>query len=325
MSDQNSSMAGINIDKHKLSRASLWHQLANKLQKNWKSVIIFIPFFWLLLFFLVPFFIVLKISLSEATIASPPYLPMISWLDEGIMQVKIVFDNFAYLLEDDLYIYTYYNSIRIAGISTFICLLLGYPIAYAIVRAPQSTKNILLLMIILPFWTSFLLRVYAWMGLLADQGSINDLLIYLGIIDDYIPMLYTEFAVFVGIVYTYLPFMILPLYANMEKLDFILLEAASDLGARPIITFLTVTLPLTIPGIIAGSLLVFIPATGEYVIPDLLGGGNVLMIGRVLYSEFTANFDWPVASAVAIALLLVLVLPMMLYQRIQAQVVEAKQ
>jgi putrescine transport system permease protein len=250
---------------------------------------------------------------------------MISWLDEGIMQVKIVFDNFAYLLEDDLYIFTYYNSIRIAGISTFICLLLGYPIAYAIVRAPQTTKNILLLMIILPFWTSFLLRVYAWMGLLADQGTINDLLIYLGIIDDFIPLLYTEFAVFVGIVYTYLPFMILPLYANMEKLDFTLLEAASDLGAKPAITFITVTLPLTIPGIIAGSLLVFIPATGEYVIPDLLGGGNVLMIGRVLYSEFTANFDWPVASAVAIALLLVLVLPMMLYQRIQAQVVEAKQ
>lgn len=325
MSNQNSSMAGIKTDDHELPHSSLWHQLSNKLQKNWKRVIIFIPFFWLLLFFLAPFFIVLKISLSEATIASPPYLPMISWLDEGIMQVKIVFDNFAYLWEDDLYVYTYYNSIRIAGISTFICLLLGYPIAYAIVRAPQTTKNILLLMIILPFWTSFLLRVYAWMGLLADQGTINDLLIYLGIIDDYIPLLYTEFAVFVGIVYTYLPFMILPLYANMEKLDLTLLEAASDLGAKPAMTFITVTLPLTIPGIIAGSLLVFIPATGEYVIPDLLGGGNVLMIGRVLYSEFTANFDWPVASAVAIALLLVLVLPMMLYQRIQAQEVEAKQ
>jgi putrescine transport system permease protein len=202
---------------------------------------------------------------------------------------------------------------------------LGYPIAYAIVRAPQTTKNILLLMIILPFWTSFLLRVYAWMGLLADQGTINDLLIYLGIIDDPLALLYTEFAVFVGIVYTYLPFMILPLYANMEKLDLTLLEAASDLGAKPAMTFITVTLPLTIPGIIAGSLLVFIPATGEYVIPDLLGGGNVLMIGRVLYSEFSSNFDWPVASAVAIALLLVLVLPMMLYQRIQAQEVEVKQ
>jgi putrescine transport system permease protein len=303
MSNRNNSMAGIPTDNHELSRASLWHQLGHKLQKNWKSVVIFIPFFWLLLFFLAPFFIVLKISLSEATIASPPYLPMISWLDEGIMQVKIVFDNFAYLWEDDLYIHTYVNSVRIAGISTFICLL----------------------MIILPFWTSFLLRVYAWMGLLADQGSINDLLIYLGIIDEPIRLLYTQFAVYVGIIYTYLPFMILPLYANMEKLDLTLLEAASDLGARPITTFLTVTLPLTIPGIVAGSLLVFIPATGEYVIPDLLGGGNVLMIGRVLYNEFAANFDWPVASAVAIALLLVLVLPMMLYQRIQAQEVEVKQ
>jgi putrescine transport system permease protein len=325
MSNHNSSMASIKTDSHELSRASFWHRLSLKFQKNWKSVIIFIPFFWLLLFFLAPFFIVLKISLSEATIASPPYLPMVSWLDEGIMQVKIVFDNFAYLWEDDLYVNTYINSIRIAGISTIICLLLGYPIAYAIVRAPQTTKNILLLMIILPFWTSFLLRVYAWMGLLADQGTINDLLIYLGIIDDPLALLYTEFAVFVGIVYTYLPFMILPLYANMEKLDLTLLEAASDLGAKPTMTFITVTLPLTIPGIIAGSLLVFIPATGEYVIPDLLGGGNVLMIGRVLYSEFSSNFDWPVASAVAIALLLVLVLPMMLYQRIQAQEVEVKQ
>jgi len=325
MSQQNNSMAGFNTNSYKLPNTSLWRKLNHKLQKNWKSAVIFIPFFWLLLFFLAPFFIVLKISLSEATIASPPYLPMVSWLDEGIMQIKIVIDNFAYLWEDDLYVDTYINSVRIAGVSTFICLLLGYPIAYAIVRAPQTTKNILLLLIILPFWTSFLLRVYAWIGLLSDQGSINDLLLYIGIIDEPIRLLYTQFAVYIGIVYTYLPFMILPLYANMEKLDLTLLEAASDLGSKPFTTFLTVTLPLTIPGIIAGSLLVFIPATGEYVIPDLLGGGNVLMIGRVLYNEFAANFDWPVASAVAIALLLVLVLPMMLYQRIQAQEVEAKQ
>lgn len=324
MSTQNNSMGAIAADNKELSHNSFLNRLSNALQRNWKTVVIFIPFFWLLLFFLAPFFIVLKISLSEATIASPPYLPMVSWLDEGIVQVKIVFDNFAYLWEDDLYIDTYINSVRIAGLSTFICLLIGYPIAYAIVRAPQTTKNILLLMIILPFWTSFLLRVYAWMGLLADQGTINDLLIYLGIIDEPIRLLYTQFAVYIGIVYTYLPFMILPLYANMEKLDLTLLEAASDLGAKPFTTFLTVTLPLTIPGIIAGSLLVFIPATGEYVIPDLLGGGNVLMIGRVLYSEFASNFDWPVASAVAIALLLVLVLPMMLYQRIQAQEVESQ-
>ena len=323
MSTQSNSLGLNNAENNELSRTGFLNRLLNGLQRNWKTVVIFIPFFWLLLFFLAPFFIVLKISLSEATIASPPYLPMVSWLDQGIVQVKIVFDNFTYLWDDDLYVDTYINSIRIAGLSTIICLFVGYPIAYAIVRAPQTTKNILLLMIILPFWTSFLLRVYAWMGLLADQGTINDLLIYLGLIDEPIRLLYTQFAVYVGIVYTYLPFMILPLYANMEKLDLTLLEAASDLGAKPFTTFLTVTLPLTIPGIIAGSLLVFIPATGEFVIPDLLGGGNVLMIGKVLYSEFSANFDWPVASAVAIALLLVLVLPMMLYQRIQAQEVEA--
>jgi putrescine transport system permease protein len=223
------------------------------------------------------------------------------------------------LFRSDLYVNTYLNSLKISSISTILCLLIGYPMAYAIVRSSHTTKHILLMLIILPFWTSFLLRVYAWMGLLADQGTINGLLMALGIIDEPLRMLYTEFAVYVGIVYTYVPFMILPLYANMEKLDWTLLEAAADLGARPATTFLTVTLPMTLPGVIAGSLLVFIPATGEFVIPDLLGGGNVLMIGRILYNEFNANVDWPVASAVAIALLLALVLPMMLYQHIQGK------
>ena len=191
--------------------------------------------------------------------------------------------------------------------------------AYGITRSSPTTKNVLLMLIILPFWTSFLLRVYAWMGLLADQGTINSLLIWLGVIDEPMRMLYSELAVYIGIVYSYLPFMILPLYANMEKLNMSLNEAAADLGAKPTIAFLTVTLPLTVPGIIAGSLLVFIPATGEFVIPDLLGGGNVLMIGRILSDEFNSNSDWPIASAVAIVLLIVLVLPMMLYQRIQAR------
>ena len=209
-----------------------------------------------------------------------------------------------------------------AACATVLCLALGFPMAYGIARSRRKTRGLLLLLIVLPFWISFLLRVYAWMGLLADQGTINGLLISLGIIDEPMRMLYTEFAVYVGIIYTYVPFMILPLYANMEKLDWTLLEAAADLGARPATTFLTVTLPMTMPGIIAGSLLVFIPATGEYVIPDLLGGGNVLMIGRVLYNEFNANVDWPVASAVAIALLLLLVLPMMLYQHIQGKETE---
>ncbi|MCZ6722634.1 MAG: ABC transporter permease subunit [Gammaproteobacteria bacterium] len=301
------------------SISSLTKRLLHSMQHNWKSVVVFVPYFWLLLFFLAPFLIVLKISLAEATIASPPFLPMIEWVDEGIIQVKLVFDNFTYLWEDDLYLNTYLNSIKISSISTVFCLLIGYPMAYAIVSASSSYKNILLMLIILPFWTSFLLRVYAWMGLLADQGTINNLLIFLGIIDEPMRLLYTPFAVYVGIVYTYLPFMILPLYANMEKLDITLREAAADLGAKPATTFLTVTLPLTIPGIIAGSLLVFIPATGEFVIPSLLGGGNVLMIGHLLYSEFAANVDWPVASAVAIALVILLVLPMMLYQHTQAK------
>jgi len=301
---------------------SLSDRLSLLLQRNWRSLILFIPFFWLLLFFLAPFFIVLKISFAGAVIASPPFTSMIEWVDEGVMNIRVVTDNYAYLWEDDLYVNTYLNSLKISSISTILCLLIGYPMAYAIVRSSHTTKHILLMLIILPFWTSFLLRVYAWMGLLADQGTINGLLMSLGIIDEPLRMLYTEFAVYVGIVYTYVPFMILPLYANMEKLDWTLLEAAADLGARPATTFLTVTLPMTLPGIIAGSLLVFIPATGEYVIPDLLGGGNVLMIGRVLYNEFNANVDWPVASAVAIALLLLLVLPMMLYQHIQGKETE---
>ena len=311
------------IDNHSVDSASpLKKRLLRSLQNNWKSVVVFIPYFWLLLFFLAPFFIVLKISLAEPAIASPPYQPMTLWVDDGIVQIKLVFENFVYLWEDDLYFNTYINSIKISSISTLLCLLIGYPMAYAIVRASHTYKHILLMLIILPFWTSFLLRVYAWMGLLADQGTINNVLIFFGIIDDPVRLLYTPFAVYVGIVYTYLPFMILPLYANMEKLDGALREAAADLGARPAATFLTVTLPLTIPGIVAGSLLVFIPATGEFVIPDLLGGGNVLMIGRLLYNEFTANHDWPVASAVAIVLLIVLVLPMMLYQYVQGKEVE---
>jgi putrescine transport system permease protein len=299
--------------------SGLLHRLNHLFQHHWRTIVLIIPFFWLLLFFLAPFFLVLKISFAEAVIAIPPFTPMIEWVDEGIMHIRIVIDNFAYLWEDDLYVNTYLNSVKVSSISTIFCLVIGYPMAYAIVRSNHTVKHILLMLIILPFWTSFLLRVYAWMGLLADQGTINGLLISLGIIDEPIRMLYTDFAVYVGIVYTYLPFMILPLYANMEKLDWTLLEAAADLGAKPITTFFTVTLPLTLPGIVAGGLLVFIPATGEYVIPDLLGGGNVLMIGRVLYNEFTANSDWPVASAVAIALLLVLVLPMMLYQHIQGK------
>ncbi len=290
-----------------------------KLQSSWRTIVIAIPFIWLLIFFLTPFFIVAKISLAELAIASPPFTKMIEWTEGGIMTIRIIFDNFTYIFDDPLYSRTYINSLKISVLSTILCLLLGYPIAYGIVRSGPVAKKLLLFAIILPFWTSFLLRVYAWMGLLADKGTINNLLISIGFIDEPIRMLYTEFAVFVGIVYTYLPFMILPLYANMERLDVSLNEAAADLGAGPVTTFFRVTLPLTIPGIIAGSLLVFIPATGEYVIPDLLGGGNVQMIGRLLFNEFSRNVDWPVACAVAIVLLLLLVLPMAIYQHYQAK------
>ena len=294
-------------------------RLTQKLQFSLNGVIIAVPFYWLLIFFLAPFVIVFKISVAESLIASPPFSPLFDIAQNGALSVHLVFDNYAYLWEDSLYIKTYVNSIRISTISTVLCLLLGYPIAYAIVRSAPTTRFVLLMLIILPFWTSFLLRIYAWMGLLADQGTINNILIYFGLINRPIRLMYSEFAVHIGIVYSYLPFMILPLYANMEKLDHTIHEAAADLGARPFTTFLTVTLPMTTPGIMAGSLLVFIPATGEFVIPDLLGGGNVLMIGRVLYDEFNANHDWPVASAVAIVLLLVLVIPMMLYQHIQSK------
>lgn len=294
-------------------------RLGNWLQARWQSIITAIPLFWLLLFFLAPFFIVLKISVAESLIASPPFSSLLEWGEGLLPSVSVTAENYSYLWEDDLYVRTYLSSLKIASISTLLCLLVGYPIAYAISRADGAMRYILLFLVILPFWTSFLLRVYAWMGLLADQGTFNNLLMWLGVIEKPIRLLYTQFAVYVGIVYSYLPFMILPLYANMEKLDNSMQEAAADLGARPAAGFFTVTLPLTAPGILAGCLLVFIPATGEFVIPDLLGGGNVLMIGRVLYGEFNSNHDWPVASAVAIALLIVLVLPMMLYHRVQAR------
>ncbi len=303
--------------------STLLKNLGYKLQSGWKTLVVGIPYIWLLIFFLVPFFIVLKISFAESLIASPPFSSLFEWAEDGALQIRVLFDNFNYLFDDDLYISAYLNSVKVAAISTLICLLIGYPMAYAIVRSNPTRKNILLMLIILPFWTSFLLRVYAWMGLLADQGTINNLLIALGFIDQPIRMLYTQFAVYLGIVYSYLPFMVLPLYANIEKLDMTLHEAAADLGAKPFTTFLTVTLPMTIPGIVAGSLLVFIPATGEFVIPDLLGGGNSLMIGKVLYNEFHSNHDWPIASAVAIALLIVLVAPMMLYQHMQSKENEA--
>ena len=286
------------------------------LSRNGKRLVIAIPLIWLLVFFLAPFFVVMKISFAEAAIARPPYSPLFAW-EEGRLMITISLYNYQFLLEDSLYILSYLTSIKIAFISTVFALLVGYPMAYAIARSSDRWRNILLMLVILPFWTSFLLRVYAWIGLLKGNGLINNLLMSIGLIDEPLIMLQTDFAVYVGIVYTYLPFMILPLYANLSKLDTSLLEAAQDLGAKPFVTFLTVTLPLSIPGIIAGSMLVFIPAIGEFVIPALLGGPDTLMIGKVLWNEFFSNRDWPVASAVAIAMLVLIVLPVMWLRRVQ--------
>ncbi len=269
------------------------------------------------MFFAIPFAFVLKISLSEALIAQPPYAPLFEWGEEAYLSIKLNFGNFLFLFEDDLYWQAYLNSTKIALISTLACLLLGYPMAYGMIRARPATRNLLLMLVILPFWSSFLLRVYAWIGILKNNGLINNLLMGLGIIDQPLVMMQTDFAVYIGIVYSYLPFMILPLYANLERLDMTLLEAAADLGCRPFKAFLTITLPLSLPGIIAGSMLVFIPAVGEFIIPALLGGPDTLMIGRVLWDEFFANRDWPVASAVAIAVLLLLVVPIMIFQHYQ--------
>jgi len=291
--------------------------LLKRLGLEGRTVVTAIPYLWLLLFFLIPFVIVLKISFSTSQIAMPPYEPLLHWTGDKVMQIKLNLGNFAFLVEDDLYWRAYLNSIKVAAVSTILCLLIGYPMAYAMARSNPSTRNILLLLVALPFFTSFLLRVYAWIGILKNNGFINNALISLGLIDQPIQMLQTDFAVYIGIVYSYLPFMIMPLYANLEKMDLTLLEAAADLGSKPWQGFLKITLPLSKPGIIAGCLLVFIPAVGEFVIPSLLGDPGMLMIGKVLWTEFFNNRDWPVASAVAIALLLFLVIPIMFLDRAQ--------
>lgn len=288
-----------------------------KRDRLWRGCVIALPYIWLLLFFLAPFAIVLKISFADPVVAQPPFTPFFDWAAGSGSRILATLDNYAFLLEDNLYWVSYLKSIKIALVATLLCLLLGFPMAYAIALAPLPWRNLLLLLVILPFWTSFLLRVYAWMVMLGKQGLINNLLLSSGLIDEPLQMLYTDGAVYLGIVYTYVPFMILPLYATLEKLDPDIHEAAADLGAKPLRVFFDVTLPLAMPGIIAGSLLVFIPALGEYVIPALLGGLDSLMIGRTLYDEFFVNRDWPLASAVAIVLLLILILPIMLFQRLQ--------
>jgi putrescine transport system permease protein len=294
----------------------------------WKRrALIAVPYLWLLVLFLAPFFIVLKISLSDTTIAQPPYEPLLD-LSAGWQGVKdwwagLDLENYGLLFEDELYWRSYLSSLKIAAISTFLALLIAYPMAYGMARAPRGWRPTLLMAVILPFWTSLLIRVYAWIGILNPEGLLNQFLIGVGVISEPLYIMNTETAVYIGIVYSYLPFMVLPLYSSLEKLDDTLLEAAADLGSPPWKAFWQITFPLSLPGVIAGCFLVFIPAVGEFVIPDLLGGSETLMIGKTLYNEFFLNRDWPVSSALAVLLLLVLVVPIALYNNIQARELEA--
>jgi putrescine transport system permease protein len=289
-------------------------------------LVVWVPYGWLLVFFLVPFLIVLKISLSQTAIALPPYVPVLD-ISAGWQGIKSFFagldlDNYATLFSDEIYGLSYLKSLRVAAVSTAILLLMGYPLAYAMARAPRRAQSVLVMLMILPFWTSFLIRVYAWINILQSDGLLNRALLALHVTDAPVAWLASDTAIYIGIVYSYLPFMVLPLYATLEKMDFSLLEAAADLGARPAAASWRITVPLSLPGVGAGALLCFIPITGEFVIPDLLGGSDSLMIGQTLWTEFFSNKDWPVASAIAVVLLILLVGPIMVYQHLQLKTVE---
>ena len=281
-----------------------------------RAMVIALPYGWHIVFFLIPFVIVLGLSFSESILSAPPFTPLFTWVDDSFLQLRLNFGNYIVLFEDDFYISAYYESLKIAATATFFCFIIAYPIAYGIARASPSLRIILLMLVILPFWTSFLIRVYSWIGILSNQGLLNSAFLSLGIIKKPLSLLNTHFAVIVGIVYSYLPFMIFPLYAALQKLDPQMLEAASDLGCKPLRAFFTITLPLSMQGAIAGSMLVFIPAIGEFVIPELLGGSDTLMIGKVLWTEFFTHRDWPMASALAVTLLTFLVIPIIAFQKL---------
>ncbi len=295
--------------------------------KRWlpglRATVIGIPYLWLLLFFAVPFLIVLMISFSLSRVGSPPYTWLLQYVDGGF-SLKLNLENYLALFRDSIYAQAFLSSIKIAAISTFLTLLIGYPMAYAIARLSPAARNVAMMLVVLPSWTSFLIRVYAWIGILDRNGLLNQLLLNIGVIDAPLQILYTPTAAYIGIVYCYLPFMVLPLYANLVKLDNRLLEAAYDLGAKPWQAFLRITLPLSRTGIIAGCMLVMIPAVGEFVIPEMLGGPDTLMIGRVLWGEFFNNRDWPTASAVAIVMLALLLVPILLFNRVQQRELEGK-
>ncbi|MCO7520516.1 MULTISPECIES: ABC transporter permease subunit [Pseudomonas] len=288
-----------------------------------RHLVIGVPFIWLFLFFMLPFFIVLKISFAEADVAIPPYTEIYTYVESKI-QLVLNLANYGLLTEDELYISAYLGSLKVAFFSTLLCLLIGYPMAYAISKARKESQTVLLLLIMMPTWTAILIRVYAWMGILSNNGLLNSFLLWLGLIDQPLQILNTNLAVYIGVVYSYLPFMILPLYANLVKHDESLLEAASDLGSSTFNSFWKITVPLSKNGIIAGCMLVFIPVVGEFVIPELLGGPETLMIGKVLWQEFFNNRDWPVASALAVVMLAILIVPILLFNRSQAKEMEGR-
>ncbi|WAC46631.1 ABC transporter permease subunit [Pseudomonas sp. SL4(2022)] len=288
-----------------------------------RHLVIGVPFLWLFLFFMLPFFIVLKISFAEADVAIPPYTDVYSWA-ENKLTVIINLGNYIFLSEDALYLAAYLGSLKMAAVSTFLCLIIGFPMAYAIARADKDKQMVLLLLIMMPTWTAILIRVYAWMGILSNNGLLNGFLMWLGVISEPLQILNTNLAVYIGIVYSYLPFMVLPLFANLVKHDQSLLEAAADLGSSTFNSFWKITVPLAKNGIIAGCMLVFIPVVGEFVIPELLGGPETLMIGKVLWQEFFNNRDWPVASALAVVMLAILIVPIILFNRNQAKEMEGR-
>ncbi|MBA4749445.1 MAG: ABC transporter permease subunit [Alphaproteobacteria bacterium] len=305
--------------KHSFSWPTWAKTLANVLRLRQffgKASVIALPYGWHLVFFLVPFCLVLKISFSESIIGAPPYADIVSWVDNTFLNIRLNLENYTFLLEDTLYLDAYLESLRVSGLATLVSLCLAYPIAYNIAKATPKMRIVFLCLIILPFWTSFLIRVYAWMGILSPQGLINSFLKWTGLIESPLTLLHNDFAVCLGIVYSYLPFMILPLYVALEKIDPSLLEAAHDLGCKPMKSFFKVTLPLSLRGAVAGSMLVFIPGVGEYIIPELLGGPDSIMIGKILWGEFFTNRDWPLACALAMALLVLLVLPITIFQKL---------
>ncbi|KXU86535.1 spermidine/putrescine ABC transporter permease [Paraburkholderia monticola] len=294
---------------------------ARRLKLTGQTAVVAGPFIWLLLFFLVPFLLVVKISFADSQLGIPPYTQIVTFA-EGALHITLDLSHYAFLLTDSLYFATYVNSVVVAAISTVLCLLIGYPMAYYIARSNPATRNLLMMAVMLPFWTSFLIRVYAWIGILKNNGLLNNFLMSIGLIHSPIELYHTNTAVYIGMVYSYLPFLVMPLYAHLVKMDLTLLEAAYDLGAKPWKAFWQITLPLSKNGIVAGCLLVFIPAVGEYVIPELLGGANTLMIGRVMWNEFFDNADWPMASAVTCAMVVLLLVPMALFQHAQAKALE---